>query len=89
MAVCGEGVEDLAGGFVPDEWLGVGVPLVDPAADVGFEFDHAAVGGAAQFAVGQLGEPASTRLSQEPLVGVKCRWNHGWRSSHCLILGVL
>jgi hypothetical protein len=31
----------------------------------------------------------STRLSQEPLVGVKCRGNRGWRSSHSLILGVL
>jgi hypothetical protein len=26
-------------------------------ADVGFEFGHRAVGGAAEFAVGQLGEP--------------------------------
>ena len=31
----------------------------------------------------------STRLSQEPLVGVKCRWNRGWRSSHFLTSGVL
>ena len=31
----------------------------------------------------------STRFSHEELVGVKCRWNRGWRSSHCLISGVL
>ena len=27
----------------------------------------------------------STRLSQLELVGVKWRWNRGWRSSHLLI----
>lgn len=58
LAVAGEGVEDLVGGLGPDEGLGVSVPLVDPAAQVSFEFDHAAMGRAAQFAVGQFGEPA-------------------------------
>jgi hypothetical protein len=31
----------------------------------------------------------STRLSQEALAGVKCRWNRGWRSSHFLTSGVV
>ena len=58
MAVGCEGAEDLAGGFGPDEWLGIVVPFVDPGAHVAFEFDEAAVGGAAQFAVGQFSKPA-------------------------------
>lgn len=58
IAVCGEGVEDLVGGLGPDEGFGVGVLDVDPLADVGFEFGDAAVGGAAEFAVGEFGEPA-------------------------------
>ena len=31
----------------------------------------------------------STRLSHDELVGVKCRWKRGWRSSHLWISGVL
>jgi hypothetical protein len=31
----------------------------------------------------------STRLSQEPPVGVKCRWKRGWRNSQRLMAGVL
>jgi hypothetical protein len=58
LAVCGEGVEDLVGGLGPDEWFRVGVPGLDPGSDVGFEGGDAAVGGSAEFAVGQLGEPA-------------------------------
>jgi hypothetical protein len=48
LAVGGEGVEDLVGGLGPDEWFGVGVPFVDPFADVGFEFGDAVVCGAAE-----------------------------------------
>jgi hypothetical protein len=33
----GEGGEDLLGGLGPDEWFGVGVPIFDPGADVGFQ----------------------------------------------------
>jgi hypothetical protein len=58
LAVGGEVVEDLVGGLGPDEWLRVGVPFVDPFPDVGFEFDDGAVGGAAEFAGGEFGEPA-------------------------------
>ena len=36
-AVAGESVEDFFGGFVPDEWFGVFVPVVDPGSDVGCE----------------------------------------------------
>jgi len=31
----------------------------------------------------------STRFSQLPLVGVKCRWKRGWAASHLWIAGVL
>jgi len=31
----------------------------------------------------------STMLSQDPEVGVKCRWKRGWRSSHRWMSGVL
>ena len=31
----------------------------------------------------------STRFIQEELVGVKCRWNRGWRSSHLRTAAVL
>lgn len=40
-------------GFGPDEGFGIGVPFVDPLADVCFELEDAAVGEAAEFAVGQ------------------------------------
>jgi hypothetical protein len=44
LAVVGEVVEDLVSGLGPDEGFGVGVPFVDPFADVGFQFGDAAVG---------------------------------------------
>jgi hypothetical protein len=31
----------------------------------------------------------STRLSQEPPVGVKCNWKRGWRNRQRLMAGVL
>ena len=43
--------------LVQRKGLGVGVPFVDSAADVGFEFGDAAVGGA-ESAVGGFGVPA-------------------------------
>jgi hypothetical protein len=56
LAVLGEGLEDLVGGLGPRERLRVFVPLADPLADVCFELGDAAVGGAAELAVGQRGE---------------------------------
>jgi hypothetical protein len=53
LAVVGEVFEDFVCGLGPDEGFGVGVPGVDPAADVGFEGGDAAVGEAAEFAVGE------------------------------------
>jgi len=44
LAVTGEVVEDLVSGLGSDEGLGIGVPFVDPLADVGFQFGDAAVG---------------------------------------------
>ena len=57
-AVAGETVEDLVGGFGPDVGLGVGVPVLDPAGDVGGEFFDVVVGGALQLFGGEGGEPA-------------------------------
>ena len=37
MAICGEGVEDVIGGFVPGVGVGVFVPCVDPVLDRVFE----------------------------------------------------
>ena len=37
-AVGGQGLEDRVGGLGPDEGFRVGVPLVDPGLDVGFQF---------------------------------------------------
>jgi hypothetical protein len=53
---CSTGFNGVLGGEFGDAPLGV--PLVDPAADVGFQGSDAAVGGAAQLAGGQLSEPA-------------------------------
>ncbi len=41
-----------------DEWLGVGVPLLDPGFDVAFECGDAVVDAAADLAVGEEPEPA-------------------------------
>jgi hypothetical protein len=56
-AVAGEALEDLFGGFVPHERLGVFVPGVDPCSDVGSQFFGVAVGGALQFLGREGGEP--------------------------------
>ena len=50
--------DDLVGGLVPDEWLGVVVPVGDPGADRGDEIADGAVGAALDPLAGQLGEPA-------------------------------
>jgi hypothetical protein len=57
-AVGGQAVEDFVGGLGPYEWLGVLVPCLDPGPHIGFQGFDAAVGAAAQLAVGQLGEPS-------------------------------
>ena len=62
LAVGGEGVQDLVGGLGPDERLGVPVPLVDPLTDIGLQLGDIAVGGPAQLAAGQLGEPALNKI---------------------------
>jgi len=43
LAVFGDGLEDVIGGLRPDERPWSLVPLVDPLADIGFEFGDAAV----------------------------------------------
>jgi hypothetical protein len=48
-----EGVEDLFGGLLPHEGLGVVVPACDPGPDVGFEGLDGLVGSAADHLVGQ------------------------------------
>ena len=44
-------------GLGPGEWLRVGVPVLDPGADVGFEGLHALVHAAADHLIGQEAEP--------------------------------
>jgi hypothetical protein len=56
-AVVCEVVEDLVGGFGPAKGFRVLVPGFDPGGDGVFESLDTAVGGAAQLAVGQFGEP--------------------------------
>src|SRR6202035_1250420 len=46
-----------SGGLGPGEWLRVGVPVLDPGADVGFEGLHALVHAAADHLIGQEAEP--------------------------------
>ena len=43
----------LVGGFVPNEWLWVGVPVFDPVDDVGGEGVDGVVGGALEFLGGE------------------------------------
>jgi hypothetical protein len=50
--------EDFVGGFGPDEWFRVGVPVLDPGLDVAFECGDAVVHAAADLAVGEEPEPA-------------------------------
>src|SRR5215469_17494062 len=51
-------MEDLFGGFGPDEGAGAGVPGGDPVADVGFEGLDRGVAAAADFLVGEVAEPS-------------------------------
>ena len=52
-----EGFEDVLGGFGPDEWFGVRVPVLDPGADVGFEGIDTAVVAAADELLGEVHAP--------------------------------
>ena len=52
-----EGFEDVLGGFGPDEWFGVRVPVLDPGADVGFEGIDTAVVAAADELLGEVQAP--------------------------------
>jgi hypothetical protein len=56
VVICSAGFSGGPGGEFGD--APPGVPLVDPAADAGFQGGDAAVGEAAQLAGGQLSEPA-------------------------------
>jgi hypothetical protein len=57
-AVASEALENLLGAFVPDEGLGILVPRLDPAQDVGGQFLHVAMGRVLQLLSGEGGEPA-------------------------------
>ena len=57
VVTCSADFGGVPGGEFGDAPLDV--PLVDPAADVGFQGGDPAVGGAAQLAGGQLSEQAS------------------------------
>jgi hypothetical protein len=58
LAAGGKGLRDVVGGLRPGERHRLLVPLVDPPAYAVFEVGDAAVRGAAELAVGQLGELA-------------------------------
>jgi hypothetical protein len=62
LAVSSDAVDDLVGGFRPDERTGVLLPGLDPAADVAVEVAHGAVRGAPQLLRGELCEPASDAM---------------------------
>ena len=59
------------------------------AVDGGLKVDEREEDAAFEAAVGQLGEEASTALSQEHDVGVKWKVKRGCRSSHSRTLGCL
>ena len=65
--------DDLLGRLVPDERLGVIVPVLDPRLNGIDEGSHAVERAAPEAAIGQLLNQRSTRLSQLELVGMKCR----------------
>jgi hypothetical protein len=54
----GDFVEDLVGGFRPDEGLGVVPPVGDPAVDPGLEFVDGGEAGVGQGFAAEHGEPA-------------------------------
>src|SRR5665647_2590909 len=51
-------LEDLFGGFGPDEWLGVFVPSLGPGADIGLEGLDGGVAATADELIGDEAEPA-------------------------------
>src|SRR5487761_794438 len=59
----GDFVEDLVGGFGPDEGLGVVVPVGDPAVDPGFEFGDGGEAGVGQGFAAEHGEPALDQVN--------------------------
>jgi hypothetical protein len=58
LAVGGDAVEDLVGALVPNEWLGLVVPVRDPGADRGDEVSDGAVAAALDPFGREFGEPA-------------------------------
>jgi integrase len=66
-AICPAGFDGVRGGEFGD--APPGVPLVDPAADVGFQGGDAAGGEAAHLAGGQLSEPAFHQVQPGRTVG--------------------
>ena len=75
------------GGLGLDEWLGVGVPVLDPGLDVAFECGER-VDAAADLVVGEEPNQRSTWFSHDELIGVKCRWNRGWAASQAASRGL-
>jgi hypothetical protein len=61
LKIFGEGGEDLLGGFLPDERLGILVPLLDPGPDVFLQGLDVLVDAALQQLGGEVGEPPLSR----------------------------
>jgi hypothetical protein len=62
VVICSTDFNGVPGGESGD--APPGVPLVDPAADAGFQGGDAGVGGAAQLGGGQLSEPALQQVQR-------------------------
>ena len=69
--------DDSVGIGGPGEGLGVIVGLAQEAVDGGLEIDDRSEHAAFEAALAELGEEASTALSQEPEVGVKWKTKRG------------
>ena len=72
-AISGNALEDGIGGLGPDEGFRIVVVGMDECGDGDLQLVHAAMDAALDLLVGEQREPRSTWLSQEALVGVKCR----------------
>ena len=69
----GNRFEDLVSGFSPGERFRIPAVMVEKSSNRVLEFAGAAVNAAAQSPFIRSANQRSTRLSQEPPVGVKCR----------------
>ena len=90
MTVGGEGFEDLVGGLGPHE--GASGPRFHVLVQARMSASSSVTLRCAErrsFRLVSSANHRSTRFIHDELVGVKCRWNRGWRSSHFFTSAVL